>query len=215
MRDKRYSLAIETSGPNGSVALGCGDELLVYVELPAPKRHRVELMPAIDRLCREHGATPDELGQVFVSIGPGSFTGLRIAVTTAKMLAMTQGTAVIAIPTADVIAERVTDGGEQMAVCLSHKRGTVWAQGFTRRGDRWVKRGDAKLTTIDEIGLDMSIVTDIDARADDLWRLGRSGAYDPVEPNALQPIYARPPEAQEQWQERYGKSATIQTREKA
>jgi tRNA threonylcarbamoyl adenosine modification protein YeaZ len=214
MRDKRYSLAIETSGRSGSIALGCGDQMLACAQLPAPKRHRMELMPAIDELCRAHGATPGELGQVFVSIGPGSFTGLRIAVTTAKMLAMTLNTTVIAIPTTDIIAERVTDRGERMAVCLSQKRGTVWAQVFTRRRDRWATCGQAQLTTIDRIDPGVPLVTDLEPRADDLWRLGHCGAYDPVEPNTLLPIYARPPEAQQQWQERYGKTATIQTREK-
>jgi tRNA threonylcarbamoyl adenosine modification protein YeaZ len=215
MRDKRYSMAIETSGPSGSVALGCGDKLLALVDLPAPRRHRVALMPAIESVCREYGVVPSQLEQVFVSIGPGSFTGLRIAVTTAKMLAMTQGTAIVPVPTADVIAQRVTDGQDRMTVCLGLKRGTVWAQAFERQAGRWAKCGDAMLTTLDAIDSDMTIVTDLDARADDLWRLGRSGAYAPIDPATLLPIYARPPEAQEQWQQRYGKTATIQTRGKA
>ncbi len=91
MGDGRYNLAIETSSRSASIALGCADRLIEAVDLPPQRRHNVGLMPAIDRLCGAHGVTPRDLAEVYVSLGPGSFTGLRVAVAAVKMLALAQG----------------------------------------------------------------------------------------------------------------------------
>jgi tRNA A37 threonylcarbamoyladenosine modification protein TsaB len=86
-------------------------------------------MPAIDRLFRRLGLTPESLrgGPVAVSIGPGGFTGLRIAVSTAKMLAETLGVKIIAVPSALVAAEstigsqRPEVGGQRSADSTLHE----------------------------------------------------------------------------------------------
>ena len=79
MCDRRYNLAIEMSSRSGAIALGRGDEL-VATELAQRTRHNVELMAAIDQMFRNRGAAPCDLCGVYVSIGPGSFARLRIAV---------------------------------------------------------------------------------------------------------------------------------------
>lgn len=107
MNDGPCNLALETSGPVGSVSLGRGDELLSGADLPPQQRHRVDLMPAIDRLCQSQGVSPRQIGAVYLSVGPGSFTGLRIGVATAQMLGTMLGARLAAVPTIEVVARNV------------------------------------------------------------------------------------------------------------
>jgi tRNA threonylcarbamoyladenosine biosynthesis protein TsaB len=139
--DRPFNLAIETSGRAGSVTLGRGDELIATAALPPPApppRRSVDLMPTIDALCRAHGVGPAQVGEVYVSIGPGSFTGLRIAVATAKVLAPTLGVKLVSVPTLDVVAQNVpTDiDADHVAVCLNLKRNSVYAGVFGREPAR-------------------------------------------------------------------------------
>src|SRR5690606_21289352 len=122
------NLAIETSTRHGAVAVGRGDELLGTRPIPLPPRgteHRVDLMLAIDELCREHDIAPAEVGEVYLSIGPGSFTGLRNAVTTAKMLAMTLGTRIVSVHTTDVVVHNAPATCDRVAVCVNTKGESV------------------------------------------------------------------------------------------
>lgn len=220
MAGQGYNLAIETSGRQGSIELGDGDKSLGFVRLPAPRRHRVELMPAIAALCDEHGVTPAQLAEVYVSLGPGSFTGLRIGVTTAKMLALAGDVKLIGVPTLDVVAQNVADL-DDVLICVNVKGRSVYAQRFSRGeavGPACVDEidkllpagavlGDA-LPAIDANVLDPALAA-ADARA--LRRVARRQSQY-TEPEQLLPIYARRSDAEQQWDERYGKGATIQSR---
>ena len=132
MADPPYNLAIETSGRHGSVSLGRGDDLLASEHLTQQRRHNVGLMPAIDRLCREHGASPRELRELYVSLGPGSFTGLRVGITTAKMIALATGAKVVGVPTLEVLSPNAPDEVEHVAVGLNLKRETLYSAVFRR-----------------------------------------------------------------------------------
>lgn len=88
---RRPYLALDTSTALGSVALGRGDELLGEVVVGVTVRHSEALLPAIDFLMRSTGLEPSGLGGVVVGGGPGSFTGLRVAGSTAKGLVRVLG----------------------------------------------------------------------------------------------------------------------------
>ena len=100
-----YGLAIEMSCSQGSVTLCHNDLELDTLSIPQPHRHAIELMPTIDQLCKRHQVGPKQIGEIYVSIGPGSFTGLRIAVATAKLFASVVGSRLVTVPTIDVVAE--------------------------------------------------------------------------------------------------------------
>lgn len=152
-------MAIELSGHVGSVALGpVGDEPgagmpLICESVHQQSRHDDDLMPAIQRLFLNSPWPPSSLSHVYLSIGPGGFTGLRVATATAKMLAFSLGARIFAIPTALVVAADVppsthaADHLEQaglprtLAVCLARKRGRYWTQLFTLVGDNSRDRG--------------------------------------------------------------------------
>jgi tRNA threonylcarbamoyladenosine biosynthesis protein TsaB len=105
--DNPLILAIETSGRLGSVALACGDKRLAENRFSGPMRHSAEIFPAITDLLSKFNKKPDQIEQVYISVGPGSFTGLRIAVTLAKTLALANSTKIVAIDTLDCIAANV------------------------------------------------------------------------------------------------------------
>jgi len=102
-------LAIETSSRVGSVALASGSELLGRTTFTAPMQHSAEIMPAIVGLLRRSSHNPSDLEQVYVSIGPGSFTGLRIAVAAAKAMHLANGARIVAVDSLDAIAANVKD----------------------------------------------------------------------------------------------------------
>ncbi len=99
------TLALETSSLAGSVALLAADNLLSQHSLTAGRSAQT-LAPAIDRVLKDAGVRPAELKLVAVTVGPGSFTGLRIGVTTAKTLAYAVGAQVLGVDTLEVIAEQ-------------------------------------------------------------------------------------------------------------
>ena len=103
-------LAIETSQTAGSVALLEKGQLVAERLLPASERSAKTLAPAIDTILRETNWEPSSLGLIVVVRGPGSFTGLRIGVTTAKMLALALDCRLISVLTNDVLAEQVRQG---------------------------------------------------------------------------------------------------------
>jgi tRNA threonylcarbamoyl adenosine modification protein YeaZ len=100
-------LAIETSGSSGSVALFERMRPIATVGLPAIPRMAVSLGPAIDELIRTHLRHPRDIGMVSTTTGPGSFTGIRIAVATTKALGFALGVPVFGEETLRVIAEQV------------------------------------------------------------------------------------------------------------
>src|ERR1700742_766157 len=85
------AIAIETSGRIGSVALVDGDTVLPEAQFQHGLKHAAEIVPTIDRLCCARGWQPKDVEHLYVSVGPGSFTGLRIGVTLAKTLALATG----------------------------------------------------------------------------------------------------------------------------
>jgi tRNA threonylcarbamoyladenosine biosynthesis protein TsaB len=135
----RPLLAIEMSQRDGSVAFGV-DATTIAVERFASGGSRDDdpLFPAIDRLLRSRSARPCDLGAIAVSVGPGGFTGLRIAVTAAKTMADALDIPVIAVPSALVAADgamqRDPQGGGWL-VALASKRTTSWWTTVVAAGD--------------------------------------------------------------------------------
>ena len=131
-----YILAIETSARAGSAAIGLGDKLLGQIEFTAGARHGVELLPSVDRLLAEAGITPEQIEVICVSAGPGSFTGLRVGFTFARILAQLNNAKLIAVPSTRVIVENLRfafkkeNGPIYIAPVLDAKRGQVYSAGF-------------------------------------------------------------------------------------
>lgn len=99
-----YILSIDTSTEICSVALSKGTEQVAFRENLEGRSHAKILLPLIEETLKEAGIQPSQLQAVAVSMGPGSYTGLRIGVSTAKGLCYSLGIPFIAVPTLQLIA---------------------------------------------------------------------------------------------------------------
>ena len=98
-------LHIETATDVCSVALSRGTEIIGLKEEAGGNNHAKNLLPFVDDVLKQSGISMSEINGVAVSIGPGSYTGLRIGVSTAKGIAYTAGIPVMAISTLESIAQ--------------------------------------------------------------------------------------------------------------
>ena len=107
MAKKPLILAVETSAPIGSAAIALGEQILAEVTFSGPMRHSSEIFPAVGDLLQRFGRKPKDIEHIYISIGPGSFTGLRIATALAKTMHLANAVRVVAVDTLDVIAANV------------------------------------------------------------------------------------------------------------
>lgn len=132
----------DSAGPGvalGRIDAGTGAVEQMATELLDPSRRtEEELAPAIARLCGRCGVKPAKLQRVAVSVGPGGYTALRIAIVTAKLLAEVAGGLCISIPSAHVAAWHVMrrmperDGAETFGVALQSKANAAFVTFFRR-----------------------------------------------------------------------------------
>ena len=118
-------LALETTERIGSVAASDGDNLLLCNDLNRDERGAQSLAPGIRDLLDQVGWGPADVELVAVTQGPGSFTGLRIGLTTAKVFAYATGAALLGIDTLRVIAARTPDNVDDLAVAIDAQRGDL------------------------------------------------------------------------------------------
>jgi len=120
---ERLLLALDTSGPYGSVALGAGDRVVSCVELKQRQEHASRLVPTIEEALARASARRVDVGAIVVGEGPGSFTGVRVAAATAKGLARALGVPLWAV-------------SSLTATALASDMGVIRYALFDARGDR-------------------------------------------------------------------------------
>lgn len=223
-----WTLGIETSTRSGSIALSSGGEVAVLRTLgTVSQRHAQTLFVEIDDAVKELGLTPQDLSRIAVSIGPGSFTGLRIGVVAAKTLAWSLQCELKPIDSFLAVAAR-----------LSGEIGSAWVIGDAQRGDLFTGRyapgshGVWKQTHPIEIqpsakflshlaATDFVTGTAVDRyepqllsacrvaspdlrepRADAVCLLAERDDLPAVDPWSLEPFYLRKSTAEEKWEAR-------------
>ncbi len=102
-----YLVYIETSTGVCSVALGQDEKILHYRENHEGRSHAAVLAPFVEDVLHESGLQPNELDAVVVSKGPGSYTGLRIGVSTAKGICYGAKVPLISINTLQLMAQGI------------------------------------------------------------------------------------------------------------
>ncbi len=239
--DPGYALAFETSSAVGSVALGRGAEVLESRTLSRPRAHAPSaarpvslvatlFLPTIKALCEAHQVEPTHIERVYVSVGPGSFTGLRMGVTAARMIALGVGARVVGVPTLEVIAQNALDADpppSSVAVALDAKRNRIYTAAFIRQGRAYVATSDSiEADPFEFLAAqpdDCAVLGEgvlyhraaIEAsnrhilpeslyrpRVETAYRLGfdRAERGQFSDPRTLIPTYIRPPEAEEVWE---------------
>ncbi|MFD2046474.1 tRNA (adenosine(37)-N6)-threonylcarbamoyltransferase complex dimerization subunit type 1 TsaB [Ornithinibacillus salinisoli] len=97
-------LAIDTSNQVLGVAILRENQVIGEVVTNITKNHSVRLMPAIDNLMKEVNIEPTQLEKIVVAKGPGSYTGVRIGLTTAKTLAWSLNIPIVGVSSLEVLA---------------------------------------------------------------------------------------------------------------
>ncbi len=151
---KPLILAVETSGRVGSAAVALGSELLAETEFSAPMKHSRQLFTSLNRMLKQFEKTAEQVEHVYISVGPGSFTGLRIAVTMAKMMHLANQIKIVAVDTLDAIAENAFElieksnlnsangrfaANGKIAAILDAKRGRFFVAVYEKQNGRWTK----------------------------------------------------------------------------
>jgi len=116
------------------VALVDGERLVTEYVLDISVTHSERLLAAVDRVLADARWTPRDLEGLAVSIGPGSFTGLRIGVSTVKGLGWALGLPIAAVPTLDAMAATVPWAALPVCPVLDARRGEVYASLYRRDG---------------------------------------------------------------------------------
>lgn len=144
-------LALDTATQYASVALYDGHEVIAELNWRSQRRHTVELAAQVDHLCRLQNITPQEIAALTVAIGPGSYTGLRIALSYAKGLVAVQPLPLLAVPTLDCLAYVApTDSAPVCAVVAAGRRRFCWAV-YAKITSSWHRQTDWGLSTLPEI----------------------------------------------------------------
>ena len=161
MTQESLILAVETCSRVGSVALARGPKVLAEAVFSAALRHSAEVFPTIGRLLGRFGHTADTIAQVYIAVGPGSFTGLRIAAALAKTMHLASAVEIVTVDALDVIAANLMDAPttsaiqntghpgrlDRIATILDAKRGQFFVAAYER-----VKHDPAGPGASDDVG---------------------------------------------------------------
>ena len=120
-------LGIDTSTSCGSVGLIDGDSVIAEYLIDIPVTHSERLLGSIEHVLRQAGCSTGELDGWAISLGPGSFTGLRIGVSTIKGLAFATQKPVAGVPTLDVLAFNISPTPYLICPVLDARKGEVYA----------------------------------------------------------------------------------------
>ena len=211
-------LIVETSHRVGLVAVALGDRLVGERRLDEARRHARDLAPAIRGLLLEQGWRVRDLDAVVVSRGPGSYTGLRVGIMSAKMLAYATGCTLLAIDTFAAIHQPLAKEHPDVAVIADAQQDKIYVQRFGPAPeplaivpfDRWIQRNENSVVT--GPGLESfaaRLPVSIRILANETWlpqpagllavalRRIERGERDDI--HAVEPLYLRASSAEEKW----------------
>jgi tRNA threonylcarbamoyl adenosine modification protein YeaZ len=129
-------LAIDTAYEACSVGIAGGARSPVLTTEVIGRGHAEKLMGMIEAAMQEAGLAFADLDRIAVTVGPGSFTGIRVGIAAARGLALVSGTPLVGIGTLAALAEAAREkaGGVPVLVVIDARRGEVYAQAFAADG---------------------------------------------------------------------------------
>lgn len=136
--DGSLLLAIETGGEQAALALYDG-RVVSELLFEAGREQTRTVLPAIEHLLSMNSRSLHELGAVAVTIGPGSFNGLRVGMSIAKALCYALAIPLIGVLTLDALAYAQTPLGLPIRAFVPAGRGRVVYADYRRQGERWVR----------------------------------------------------------------------------
>ena len=140
-------LAVETATSWQSVAILDGERVLARNDQDAGGSHAKLLLPTIDRLFRETGLRLKQLDGLVVSIGPGSFTGLRVGLATLLGFRTISRLPLAAVPTLEGMAWNLKGSREVLCPILNSRRGELYWASF-----RWIGADQLERVVSEQVG---------------------------------------------------------------
>lgn len=218
-------LLLETSQRVGLIAVAAGETVLEERPLEEARRHARDLVPLCRELLQMQGWKAKDLDAVVVSRGPGSYTGLRVGVMSAKMLAYATGCALYGVDTFLALARQAPSDVSVLDVIEDAQQGRVYAQRFTRDSAGCRTVNELHVLTFNDWLRDLPtngyvtgpglqtfrerLTESTRLMPTELWRpsaasllrLGqdRHRRNERDDPFALEPLYLRPSQAEQQW----------------
>lgn len=209
-------LALDSSNQALSVALVEDGRLLAETLLAIKKNHSISLMPTVDFLVAQVGWTPKDLERIVVAQGPGSYTGLRVAVATAKTLAYTLQIDLIGVSSLQSLVPAGLSG--RVVPLIDARRNSVYAGVYengraTQADQYWVFEellaslsGQENLTFVGEVTNFVEQINQafpeaaIQTSLPSAYQLAVIGQdLSVVEVTSFEPAYLKRVEAEENW----------------
>ena len=144
-------LGIETSSKFLSLAISKDNKIIAQINIDAYRKLSSLLIDSIKNVLRKANLKLEELDGFAVGLGPGSFTGLRIGITTVKALALSLNKPVVGISSLDVIAQNIFPSPHQICVILDAKRDNVFSCIYEYRNNKIKKLSRDLLINIKDL----------------------------------------------------------------
>lgn len=145
-------LALDTSGPVCGVAVLADHKVLFEACIQNGRNHSVSLMPLVDQACAVSGIQLNELDRLAVVEGPGSFTGVRIGISTAKGLAHGANLTCVAVDALEALAMGVSAYDAGLICPIQDARGgQVYAALFASDGEKLSRRMEDRPIAVSEL----------------------------------------------------------------
>ena len=135
-------LALDTCDARGSIALLDDGRVLQEILHPVKEEYSSWLLPAVDRLLQESGISHSSLAGYAVASGPGSFTGVRVGLTTAKAWAEVYRKPIFPVSRLAVLALQAGHGSDYAATFIDAQRKQIFAALYHRENGRWKLLGE-------------------------------------------------------------------------
>lgn len=144
-------LGVETATGQGGVAVVGPEGLLAEVTLSVTAGYAERLLPALEQLLAVADIRPETLDGYAISIGPGSFTGLRIGLATVKGLALATGKPLAAVPTLEALAATLPFCAHPVCPILDARKGGVYCALFALEGAEAVRLMEDTVCSLDAL----------------------------------------------------------------
>lgn len=149
-------LAIETATSVCGAAVASEGIICSLAEVDGRNIHSDRLLPLIDDALEKAGTSPATVDAIAVSIGPGSFTGLRIGLSVAKGLVYATGKPLVAVPTLEALAFRIVlagagKNGQAILAVLDARRNEVYCQLFHTDGTGLLPAWEVGDLTVEQV----------------------------------------------------------------
>ncbi|MDI7246131.1 MAG: tRNA (adenosine(37)-N6)-threonylcarbamoyltransferase complex dimerization subunit type 1 TsaB [Bacillota bacterium] len=159
-------LGIDTSTFTGGVALVSGDEVVAEYSAIVTRTSSESIAAVCERLLAEAGWAVSDLDGVAVAIGPGSFTGVRIGVTMAKVLGYALDLPIGPVVTLDAIAANLPFSRALVCPLISARRNLVYTATYRVGGQYPERMTDYEVRDVCELAARLRVHTDVDVDAD-------------------------------------------------